>query len=184
MAVGQEVVMRKYLDVIFIVALSLFAVNARAADVNWRYGEVGYVSTDIAGVPFSGFGGGLTYELIPNIYARASFLSVSRTGLNATGTVLSAGYRMSVATGTDIFAQLNSYSLGGLLTGSGTNFSIGVRSMLSERFELGGTAMHESGVTTWDVTAAMYFAPKIAALLSHAGGSGTSASRIGARLDF
>lgn len=130
-------------------ALALAPLAVLAEGPNYNYAEAGYLSFNLDDGPtVDGFGAAASYGITPHIHVLATLAEVSKSPVTATSGGLAIGWNYPIAKGTDFVARAGweygraKLSGFGSDTDNGWSAELGVRSMLSEQFELAGFARH------------------------------------------
>ena len=154
----------------------LLSANVALADKspNWNYLEFGYLQGDIddsGDIDPDGFGAGLSFEISDNFIFQLERLSISYdffgTDIEATQTNIGFGYVMSATDTTDfvfgvsyvdVEACVDSF---GCEDDNGYGLDVGLRSMLSDTFELGASIgyvdISDDSETSFGVSGNYYF---------------------------
>ena len=125
-------------------ALSAAALSAQAGELNYNYIEGNYTGLAVEDIDMDGFGIKGSFEFIDNIYAFGSYRDVSDSGLHFDETNIGVGYAKKINAKTDWINELSYVYNGAHLTagpnvsGSGYQVATGLRSMVSDKFELVG----------------------------------------------
>lgn len=184
-------------------ATAAFISSSTLADsLDWNFVEAGYALTDIDGL--SGFSpSGLAIAgsklLDENIFIAASYsmLSDDFRGVDLDIDQVSAGigYRYGLSSTTDVYVaasyeyfEVSANSGGGSADDSGYGLTIGVRSMLTEVFELSGSIgyvdIDDDSETALSVAAYYYFSDQVSIGAHHSTSSDADTTGVSVRYSF
>jgi hypothetical protein len=183
--------------------LLLLAAPTFAADISYNFIEAGYQEIDIDGGFFSGvdidgdgYGVGGSFELDENWFIGASYSKADFDfGIDLDQLMLGAGYHVPISDNADFYGMISfvnvEASAGGFgsVDDDGYAATIGLRSMIGDRFELNGSLAYvdlgDGGDTTeFGAGALYYFSDAFAAGFSIGIDDDVTAYGIGFRVYF
>ncbi|MFC6440324.1 outer membrane beta-barrel protein [Bowmanella sp. JS7-9] len=128
-----------------VLALGLCASTFAQAETapNWKFVEGGWAQAEFLGVNMNGFNLGGSAEVNENVFLRGDFTQVSKSGVDLDWTSLGGGYIFSVNNTTDMYVGVSYERVGADdgeddMSDSGYGVQAGVKSMLTDNFELNG----------------------------------------------
>lgn len=129
---------KKFLTLVATTALAgSLSMPAKAADLNYNYVDLSYVSYDALGTPGAGFGVAGSFEVNPNINVVASYMAPDFSGTTISMIKLGAAYHAPIDDKMDWFAMMDYRSADAGGTGvSGYALSGGTRMAASDDLEM------------------------------------------------
>lgn len=195
--------MKKYISLSLFAAATLFTTQAFADAPKWDLVELDYVKFDINDTNFepNGFAITGTKLLTDNLFMTGSYTELSENitaiDLDIENLSLGLGYKYGLTESTDWYGALSYVDLKAEAVEGNNNaandedgFSIstGIRSMLTDNFELAGDVTYvdigDGDETTFSVKGYYYVTEEIALSLGYGRSHDTDAFEIGARWAF
>lgn len=126
-----------------VLALSTIAISAQASELDYNYAQASYVGADIDGTSLDGFGLNGSFKFNDDFYGIAGYQQTSKGSVELSEFDFGLGFRKNIHEGTDWVSELswirNTFDYGPYSTSNnGYRIATGVRSMVSEQFELNG----------------------------------------------
>lgn len=141
--------MRTTLVTAALAAFALAPLAAQAEGPSYDYIEAGYLAFNLDDGPtVDGFGAAASFGVTRHFHVLATVAEVSKSPVTATSGGLAIGWNYPIAKGTDVVARAGweygraKLSGFGSDTDNGWSAELGVRSKLTEQFELAGFAKH------------------------------------------
>jgi opacity protein-like surface antigen len=135
-------------------ALLTATLSVQAAELDYNYIEGSYTSLDLEGLNMDGFGIGGSVSFNKNLYGFANYKDVSDSGLSFSETNIGLGFAKNIYAKTDWINELSYVSNGVDLSNgpdqndSGFRIASGIRSMVSDNFEL-NSKLHYTDVSNF-----------------------------------
>jgi len=129
-----------------ITSMALLTTTAFAADSGIDYNEIsaGYASMDLDSITYTGYGISAAYLLTENFFVLGSYGSLEKSPTTIASTSGAVGYRMPLATSTDLVATIG-YGYTTITSQAHQDsypMSLGVRSAVTPEIDLGANLIY------------------------------------------
>ncbi len=165
------------------------------AGPSYNYADLGYVQADPSGQSaLTGFGGGAVFSFSDNFHYVVGHTKVDNSGRTTSATLLAGGFNMPISDRSDFVARLGwawernrLTGIPGSLKDDGIAASIGIRTVMSEQFELSGMVNYANTFrsrTSLGIEGVYYFTDNLGIVGGGDFGSRANVLRIGMRFSF